>query len=130
MPIPESHEDILEKQSFAFVATIGPGGEPHNNPVWFGWNGSDIRFSQTRARQKFRNLTADPRVSLSILDPDDPYRYIEIRGVVTDIEDDPDLTFINSMAHKYLGLDRYPWHRLGDDRVIMVVEPTHTTVMG
>ncbi len=130
MLIPGSHADILEKKAFASVATIGPSGEPQNNPVWFGWDGSLIRFSQTRTRQKYRNMRADRRVSLSILDPDDPYRYLEIRGDVVDVEDDPDLTFINSMAHKYLGLDRYPWHQPGDERVVIVVEPTHTTTMG
>ncbi len=130
MPIPESHVDILDKKAFASVATIGPNGEPQNNPVWFGWDGSKIRFSQTTTRQKYRNVHADGRVALSILDPDDPYRYLEVRGVVEDVENDPDLAFINSMALKYLGLDRYPWHQPGDERVVIVVEPTHTTTMG
>jgi PPOX class probable F420-dependent enzyme len=89
-----------------------------------------MRFSQTTTRQKYRNLGRDPRVALSIIDPDDPYRYIEVRGVMTEIEEDPDLEFINSMALKYLGLDRYPWHQPGDERVVVVVRPTHTTVMG
>ena len=130
MLIPESHSDILDKKAFASVATIGPNGEPQNNPVWFGWDGSHIRFSQTTTRQKYRNTRADRRVALSILDPDDPYRYLEIRGVVADVEDDPDLAFINSMALKYLGLDRYPWHQPGDERIVIVVEPTKTTTMG
>jgi PPOX class probable F420-dependent enzyme len=130
MLIPESHADILDKRSFASVATIGPNGEPQNNPVWFGWDGSHVRFSQTTTRQKYRNTRADRRVALSILDPDDPYRYLEIRGVVADVEDDPDLAFINSMALKYLGLDRYPWHQPGDERIVIVVEPTRTTTMG
>lgn len=130
MLIPESHAEILDKPAFASVATIGPNGEPQNNPVWFGWDGSRIRFSQTTTRQKYRNVRANPHVALSILDPDDPYRYLEVRGVVVDVEDDPDLAFINSMAHKYLGLDRYPWHQPGDERVVVVVEPTHTTTMG
>jgi PPOX class probable F420-dependent enzyme len=130
MLIPESHADILDKKAFASVATIGPNGEPQNNPVWFGWDGSHIRFSQTTTRQKYRNTRADRRVALSILDPDDPYRYLEIRGVVADVEDDPDLAFINSMALKYLGFDRYPWHQPGDERIVIVVEPTRTTTMG
>ena len=130
MLIPGSHSDILDKPAFASVATIGPNGEPQNNPVWFGWDGSRIRFSQTTKRQKYQNMSADPHVALSILDPDDPYRYLEVRGVVVDVEDDPDLAFINSMAQKYLGLDRYPWHQAGDERVVIVVEATHTSTMG
>lgn len=130
MIIPDSHVDILDKKAFASVATIGPNGEPQNNPVWFGWNGSQIRFSQTTTRQKYRNTRTDRRVALSILDPDDPYRYLEVRGIVVDVEDDPDLAFINSMALKYLGLDRYPWHQPGDERIVIVVEPTRTSTMG
>jgi len=130
MNIPGTHIGILEKQAFASVATIGPDGAPQNNPVWFGWDGEVIRFSQTTTRQKYRNLGRDPRVALSIIDPDDPYRYIEIRGVMAGVEEDSDLEFINSMALKYLGLDRYPWHRQGDERIVVVVQPTHTTVMG
>jgi PPOX class probable F420-dependent enzyme len=130
MNIPESHKDILEKPAFASVATIGPDGGPQNTPVWFGWDGSVLRFSQTTTRQKYRNLGRDPRVSLSILDPDDPYRYLEVRGQMVAVEQDPDLVFINAMARKYLGLDRYPWHQTGDERVVVVVRPLHATVMG
>ena len=130
MLIPESHVDILNKQAFASVATIGPNGEPQNNPVWIGWDGAQVRFSQTKTRQKYRNLLVDGRVALSIIDPDDPYRYLEVRGVVAGVEDDPDRAFIDSMALKYLGLDRYPWHRAGDERIVIVVEPTSTTTMG
>lgn len=130
MVIPDTHMDILNKQAFASVATIGPNGEPHNNPVWFGWDGSHIRFSQTTTRQKYRNTRTDRRVALSILDPDDPYRYLEVRGVVVDVEDDGDLAFIDSMASKYLGLDKYPWHQPADERIVIVVKPTHTTTMG
>lgn len=130
MPIPESHVDILNKQAFASVATIGPNGEPQNNPVWIGWDGAQVRFSQTKTRQKYRNMLIDGRVALSIIDPNDPYRYIEISGVVAGVEDDPDRAFIDSMALKYLGFDRYPWHQEGDERVVIVVEPIHTTTMG
>ena len=130
MNVPDSHADILEKQAFASVATIGPDGEPQNNPVWFDWDGEFVRFSQTTTRRKYRNLLRDGRVALSILDPDDPYRYIEIRGEMVAVEDDGDLAFINSMAAKYLELDEYPWHQEGDERVVVVIRPVHTTVMG
>jgi len=130
MNVPDSHADILEKKAFASVATIGPDGEPQNNPVWFDWDGEFVRFSQTTTRRKYRNLLRDGRVALSILDPDDPYRYIEIRGEMVAVEDDGETAFINSMAAKYLGLDEYPWHQEGDERVVVVIRPVHTTVMG
>ncbi len=62
--------------------------------------------------------------------PENPYRYLEVRGEVVRIEEDPDLDFINSMAKKYLGLNKYPNHRPGDERVVLFVRPRHTTQMG
>jgi PPOX class probable F420-dependent enzyme len=129
-PIPESYEDLLQSTALAQVATIGPHGEPQVNPVWFDWDGEHLKFSQTKTRQKYRNLRRDPRIALSIVDPENPYAYLEIRGEVARIEEDPDLAFANSMAKKYLGLDEYPYHQPGDERVVVFVRPQHTTQMG
>jgi PPOX class probable F420-dependent enzyme len=128
--IPSGYEDLLESTALAHIATIGPHGEPQVTPVWFGWDGQHVRFSQTKTRQKLHNLQRDPRIALSIVDPANPYRYLEIRGHVIAVEEDPKLDFINSMAKKYLGQDKYPWHREGDERVVIVVEPERTTQMG
>jgi PPOX class probable F420-dependent enzyme len=128
--IPEQYRDLLESTALANVATIGPNGEPQVNPVWFDWDGTHLLFSQTTSRQKHRNVQREPRIAVSIVDPRNPYRYLEIRGRVVRIDDDPDNAFINSMAKKYLGQDVYPWHRPGDRRVVIVVEPEHTTQMG
>ncbi len=128
--IPASHADPLESTALVHVATVGPDGEPQNNPVWFGWDGTHLRFSQTTTRQKYRNLRREPRIALSIVDPTNDYRYLEIRGVVERIDPDPDNAFINAMAKKYLGQDVYPWNQPGDERVVVVVRPEHTTQMG
>ena len=128
--IPESHADLLEQPVLAHVATVGRNGEPQNNPVWFGWDGENLTFSQTTGRQKYRNVQDEPRVALSIVDATNPYRYLEIRGTVERVDPDPDNAFINSMAKKYMGEDVYPWHRPGDERVVIVVKPEHTTQMG
>jgi hypothetical protein len=72
----------------------------------------------------------DPRIAISIVDPNNPLRYLEIRGHVTSIEDDTSLAFINSMAKKYLGEDVYPWHHPGDQLMVIVVTPEHTSQMG
>ncbi len=130
MTIPSSHADLLESDALAHVATIGPDGAPQNNPVWFGWDGTHVLFSQTTGRQKYRNLKASPKVALSIVDPANPYRYLEIRGEVDEIVDDEGNAFINSMAKKYIDQDTYPWHQPGDHRVIVKVHPGHTTSMG
>ena len=128
--IPEQYRDLLESTALAHVATLGPDGEPQGNPVWFGTQGDYIVFSQTKTRQKYKNVQREPRIALSIVDPTNDYRYLEIRGVVERIDPDPDNTFINSMAKKYMGQDVYPWHRPGDERVVVVVRPEHTTQMG
>jgi len=130
--IPESHADLVswDTRSFAHVASIGPKGEPQSSPVWFEWDGTHIKFSLTTGRQKYRNLQRDKRISLSILDPEDPYRYIEIRGELDGIDPDPDIAFISRMAKKYRGLDVYPWHQPGDERVVMKIRPFATSGMG
>ena len=130
MSIPATHADILETTALAHVATTGPDGHPQNNPVWFGWDGTHVLFSQTTGRQKYKNVQASPNVALSIVDSANPYRYLEIRGTVAEIVDDPANAFINSMAKKYIGEDVYPWHNEGDHRVVVKVLPTHTTQMG
>ncbi len=128
--IPESHKDLLETTALADIATIGPDGAPHVNPVWFGWDGKQLSFSQTKTRQKYKNLHKDNRISISIVDPTNPYRYIEIRGKVVEFIEDPDKAFIDSMAKKYLGQDKYPWSQPGDERVVVVVEPERALTMG
>ena len=128
--IPEGYRDLLETTALVHVATLGPDGEPQNNPVWFGWDGEHIKISQTKARQKYRNMNREPRVALSMVDPENPYRYLEVRGDVVRVEEDPDNDFINAMSEKYLGLEEYPMHQPGDERVVVYVRPQHTTQMG
>jgi PPOX class probable F420-dependent enzyme len=129
--IPEQYADLLASTALAHVATIGPDGEPQSSPVWFGWDGTFLRFAQvTGYRQKVRNLEREPRVALSIVDPANAYRYLEVRGTVERIEPDPDWAFINMMAKKYLGQDRYPFGKPSDEWVVVVVRPERTTQMG
>lgn len=128
--IPAQYRDLLESKALMHVATIGPHGEPQVNPVWFGWDGENLLFSQTKGRQKYRNIGREPRIALSIVDPANDGRYLEVRGTVVRVDDDPDNAFINSMTKKYMGQDVYLWHQPGDERVVVVVRPEHTTQMG
>jgi PPOX class probable F420-dependent enzyme len=129
--IPASHLDILNSTALAHIATIGPSGEPQASPVWFDWDGTFIRFAQVaRFRQKVRNLEREPRVAISMTDPNDDYRYLEIRGVVERIEYEADTTFINSMSKKYLDKDVYPFTKPGDTWQIVVIRPVRCTKMG
>ena len=128
--IPASHADLLDKATFWHIATMGPDDEIQSSPVWGAWDGEHFTFSLTRSRQKYENLVRNPTVAISGIDPDNPYRYLEIRGTVVRVDDDSSNQFINSMAKKYMGLDEYPYHQPGDHRVVMLVMPTHTTKMG
>jgi PPOX class probable F420-dependent enzyme len=101
---------------------------PSSNPVWFAWDGETVAISQTPTEQKYRNLQREPRVALSILHPENPYRYLEIRGEVTAVEPDPDDAFIHSLANRYMGQD-YPYLQPGEERVIVNITPRHTTSM-
>ncbi|GAA3743154.1 hypothetical protein HDA32_003185 [Spinactinospora alkalitolerans] len=125
--LPEDRAGILTKRAFAHIATIGPDGEPHSSPVWIDWDGEFVKFSQTTSRQKYLNLLRDARIALSVHDPDDPHRYLEIRGRVDHFDDDTDNAFINRLARKYLDEDVYPWTEPGEERVVVFVLPERTT---
>lgn len=128
--IPASHEDILHKKGFANLATIGPRGEPQCTPVWYEWDGRHILVSHTKERQKYRNVLRDRRVALAILDPEDPYRYLEIRGEVEVIEDDPHKRLIDALAKKYEGRERYGKDGPEVNRVIFKMRPDRVNVHG
>lgn len=130
MSIPENYRDLLDSTALAHIATIGPNGEPQVNPVWFDYDDEHVKFSQTKTRQKYKNVQRDDRIALSIVDPNNPFRYIEVRGRVDQIEEDPDNAFINKMAKKYIGQDVYPYNRPEDERIVLYVKPEHTTQMG
>jgi PPOX class probable F420-dependent enzyme len=128
--IPEKFRDLFSKRAFASLATLMPDGTPQVTPVWCDLDGKYIRFNSARGRQKDRNVRRDPRVAMSVLDPDNPYRYLEIRGKVVEITQEGADQHIDSLAKKYLGLDKYPHRQPGEVRVIYKVEPERTSTMG
>jgi PPOX class probable F420-dependent enzyme len=128
--IPQSHHDILEQPAIAHLASLGPRGEPQSHPVWFLWDEGKVKISTTTERQKFANIDRDRRVSVSILDSEDPYRYVEIRGRVVEIDEDPDEDFIDRLAQRYIDADEYPNKQPGAERVVIHLEPEHAATMG
>ncbi len=128
--IPGSHQDIIEPGGLGYVATIGPAGEPQNNPVWIIWDGEFLLFSLHKTRQKYRNLQREPRIAIAMADPDNPRRYLEIRGTVVAIDDDLDRSFIDGIARRFIGMDRYAYDTPDTERVIVKVRPEHTSRMG
>jgi hypothetical protein len=125
--IPESHVDILEARCFAHVATLRPDGHISNHPVCLIWDGEHVRFSTTKSRKKYRNLRADPRIALSVTDPENVWRYLEIRGRA-ELADDVDRSFIDRIAQKYMGQESYPFDRPGEERVTITVHVEQVSV--
>ncbi len=123
--IPRSHLDLFEKKSFAHLATLMPDGQPQSTPVWCDFDGTNVVINTAKGRQKEENFSADPRVSLSITDPDDPYRYLEVRGRVVEQSDVDADAHLDQLAQRYLGRD-YPPHD-GEERVVVRIEPEHVT---
>ena len=129
--IPEQYTDLLQAAALAHIATLGPNGEPQSSPLWFGWDGEFLRFAQlVGADRKRRNLERDPRVALSIVDPANIYRYVEVRGTVERIEPDVDRAFINAMAQKYQGKEIYTEGKPDDEFVVVVIRPVRARGMG
>jgi PPOX class probable F420-dependent enzyme len=128
--IPDSHTDLLQKSGFLHLASLGPDGEPQVHPVWYDWDGTHLLMSSTKPRQKTKNAERDGRVAGSILDPDNAYRYLEIRGRVERVEDDPTGSLVHQLAKKYLGEDRYPWESDNSARVILRIRPEKANTMG
>jgi PPOX class probable F420-dependent enzyme len=128
--IPASHRDLLSKKAFAHLATLAADGRPQVTPVWFDFDGTHIRVNSARGRAKDKHMRRDARVALSILDPANDYRYLEIGGKVVEITEDGANAHIDALAKTYMGVDTYPFHQDGVVRVIYRIEPLRFSTMG
>ena len=129
--IPDAFKDVLtKKKAFAALATVGADGGPQVTPVWFDWDGTYLRFNTAKGRVKDKNMRRTPKVALAILDPDNPYRYLQIRGRVTETTETGADAHIDSLAKKYTGVDKYQHRQPGEVRVIYKVLPERVQVMG
>jgi PPOX class probable F420-dependent enzyme len=98
--VPATHQDLLDRPLFAHLATVRPDGSPQSSVMWFAWDGTQVRFSHTRTRQKYRNLVHEPRCSFHVQDPDNPYRTLEVRGRVESMVPDVDAAFYRSLQEQ------------------------------
>jgi PPOX class probable F420-dependent enzyme len=106
----QSHQDLLtdEKKAFAFLATIMDDGTPQVTPIWFNVDDQYLLINSARGRTKDLNMRARPQVALAIMDPDNPYRYVQYRGRVVEITEEGADQHIDALAYKYLGKESYP----------------------
>ena len=121
--IPASHADLLKKPAFANLATLNADGSPQVTPVWVDFDGKHVLVNTARGRVKTKNLGREPRVALSIADPENPYRYLGIQGRVVEMTEAGGDAHIDAMAKKYLGKDTYPFRAPGEVRVIVKIAP-------
>jgi PPOX class probable F420-dependent enzyme len=128
--IPQQFRDLFNKKAFASLTTLMPDGSPQTTPVWCDTDGEHVIFNSAKGRQKDRNVRRDPRVAMAISDPDNPYRYLEIRGKVVEITEQGADAHIDKMAKKYMDKDKYPLRQPGEVRVLYKIRPEHTTTMG
>ena len=124
-----AHRDILDKKAFAHLATLGADGRPQVTPVWIDFDGTHVRVNTARGRVKEGNLRSNPQVALSVQDPDNPYRYVQIRGRVAEMTEQGADAHIDSLAQKYLG-KAYPFRREGEKRVIIKILPERVQAQG
>ena len=128
--IPEKYRDLFQKRAFANLGTLMPDGSPQVTPVWCDFDGKHVLVNSAKGRVKDRNMRRDPRVSMALIDPDNPYRYLQLQGRVVEITENGADQHIDRLAKKYLGLDKYPNRQPGEVRVIYKIEPDRAQSMG
>lgn len=129
--IPEQYLDLFTtKKAFAHLATVMPDGSPQATPVWFDYDGRFIRVNSAKGRTKVRNMKLGAPVALSILDPENAYRYVQVRGRVVSMTEEGAVAHIDNLAKKYIKRDKYPWGKPGDVRVMFEIEPVSVSGLG
>ncbi|MDA1000080.1 MAG: PPOX class F420-dependent oxidoreductase [bacterium] len=128
--IPESHAALLKSKALIHLATVMKDGSPQVSPIWFSTEGELILLNSAKGRLKDRNMRRQNKVALALVDPDNPFRYVGIRGTVVEITEEGAEAHIDRLAKKYLGLDTYPHRKAGDVRVIYRIRPDKVHTMG
>jgi PPOX class probable F420-dependent enzyme len=128
--IPDNFRDLFEKKAFGQLATLMKDGTPQVTPVWVDFDGTHVRVNSAKGRVKDKNVRRNPRVAIALQDPDNPYRYLAVRGNVVEVTEDGADAHIDSLAKKYLGKEKYPFRQPGEVRVIYKIRPDSVSTMG
>jgi PPOX class probable F420-dependent enzyme len=128
--IPPKYLDLFDKKAFGHLATIMPDGSPQVTPVWVDLDGKYVRFNSARGRVKDKNVRRNAQVAISIQDPDNPYRYLQIRGRVVEITETGADDHANKLSQKYVGKPVYAKQSPSEVRVLYKVEPQKVSSMG
>lgn len=128
-PIPDSHKDLFEKPVIASLATIMPDGQPQVNPVWCDYDGTYVRVNSAKGRMKDRNMRERPQVTLLLINPENVWHWVEVRGIVEEITEEGAEAHIDALAKKYLGVDEFPFRQPGQVRVMYKIKPTRVNAV-
>lgn len=127
--IPAEFHDLFQKPTLGHLATLMEDGTPQVTPVWVDYDGTHILINTAKGRTKDLNMSKRPSVAIDIVDPENPFRYIAIRGQVIGILEDPDYEHADKLARRYLGCDNYPWRGVGQVRRIYRISPDNVNTM-
>jgi PPOX class probable F420-dependent enzyme len=132
LTIPESYRDLFEKPVYAVLTTLMPDGQPQSTVIWLDYDGQHVRINTARGRQKDKNLARDPRVSVLLMHPQDPYRWIEVRGRVDEGTEAGAVDHIESLSWKYKGQKYYGGYSkrnpADETRVMYRMTPTRVNI--
>lgn len=121
-PIPSEFRDLFYKRAFASLGTLRPDGSPQVTPVWVDIENDSVLVNTAKGRHQDENIRKDSRVGIVVTDPDDPYRYLEVRGRAVEVTGRDVVAHLNAMAKKYLGIETYPNRPLDQIRVLYRIE--------
>ena len=128
--IPDKYRGFLDRPIVVSLATLMSDGQPQVQPVWCSFDGTHILVNTERGRQKYRNMSRRPAVTILAIDPDDNSRWLEVRGTVVGATEEGANKQIDELARLYLGVEKYPFHQEGDVRAIFKIAPQQVATMG
>ncbi len=127
--IPAKYHDLMSKKAFANLATVMADGSPQVTPVWFDYTNGKVRVNTAKGRVKARNMIPGAKVAIAIMDPDNAYRYVQVRGAVARVTEDGADQHIDALSQKYLGTP-YPHRQPGEQRIMIEITPEAVDTMG
>jgi PPOX class probable F420-dependent enzyme len=130
VPIPPALKQLLTEAAHGQIATLMPDGSPHLTQVWMDTDGTHILINTVATHQKVKNVRRDPRVAVNVHDPAGAYRIANVRGRVVEITTADADDHIDRLAKKYLGQERYPFRRQGQQRILLKILPERINSIG
>jgi PPOX class probable F420-dependent enzyme len=117
----DAQRKLLDDKNLAYVATLGDNGEPQVTPVWIEYDGTYVRFNTEEKRAKVKHMKKNPRVAVCVSNAENTDHYVEIRGTVVEMTNEGADEMLDRLTKKYLGVDKYPYTRPGDVRVVVKI---------